>query len=105
MVSKRQKEVFDFVKKNTPQQKWLAKAFLLLADVYLIKNDKFQAKATLQSIIDNYKTKDDGMIDDAKSKLDQVKIIEEQEQFKKQLEQTPEPENMEINFNDEIKNY
>jgi len=98
-------EVFDFVKKNTPQQKWLAKAFLLLADVYLIKNDKFQAKATLQSIIDNYKTKDDGMIDDAKSKLDQVKIIEEQEQLKKQLEQTPEPENMEINFNDEIKNY
>lgn len=96
-------EVFDFVKKNTPQQKWLAKSFLLLADIYLAKKDNFQAKATLQSVIDNYTVKDDGMVDDAKSKLDQIKISEEQELLKKQLEQAPVPENIEININEETK--
>ncbi|MBI5540071.1 MAG: tetratricopeptide repeat protein [Bacteroidia bacterium] len=96
-------EVFDFVKKNTPQQKWLAKSFLLLADIYLAKKDNFQAKATLQSVIDNYTVKDDGMVDDAKSKLDQIKISEEQELLKKQLEQAPAPENIEININEETK--
>lgn len=97
-------EIFDFVKKNTPQQKWLAKGFLLLAEIYVAKKDNFQAKATLQSIIDNYKIKDDGMLDDAKSKLDQIKIMEEQELLRKQQEQVqPVPENIEININEENK--
>ena len=89
--------VFDFVKKNTPQQKWLAKSFLLLADVYISKKDYFQAKATLQSVIDNYKITDDGMIDDAKSKLDQIKILEEQEKIKTVPIQDSLPDNEEIN--------
>lgn len=97
-----QNEVFDFVKKNTPQQKWLAKSFLLLADIYIVKKNYFQAKATLQSIIDNYKVSDDGMIDDAKSKLDQISIIEEQEKLKALPEQDSLPGYEEIN--NEIKN-
>lgn len=87
-----QNEIFDFIKKNTPQQKWFAKAFLLLADTYIAKTNYFQAKATLQSVIDNYKVADDGMIDDAKSKLDQIKTIEEQEKLK-QLNENNLPEN------------
>ncbi len=96
-------EIFDFVKKNTPHQKWLAKSFLLLADVYIAKLNYFQAKATLQSVIDNYKITDDGMIDDAKSKLDQIKILEEQEKLKSLVLPEQQPENIEIN-NNEIKN-
>ncbi len=91
-----EKEVFDFVKKNTPQQKWLAKSFLLLADVYITKKNYFQAKATLQSVIGNYKITDDGMIDDAKSKLDQIKLIEEQENLKT-MPQDSLPDNSIIN--------
>ncbi|MCX7862627.1 MAG: tetratricopeptide repeat protein [Bacteroidales bacterium] len=67
-----EKEVFDFVKKNTPHQYWLAKAFLLLADIYIQKNDNFQAKATLQSIIDNYKNNDDEIKNEARNKLNAI---------------------------------
>lgn len=99
-----EKEVFDFVKKNTPQQRWLGKSFLLLADIYIAKPDFFQARATLQSVIDNYKPKDDGIVDDAKAKLDQINILEEQEKLKKQLEQqAPVQEDLEIDMNSETK--
>lgn len=40
-----QKPAYDF---------WIAKSFILLADVYVKMDDNFQAKATLQSIIDKY---------------------------------------------------
>src|SRR5690606_4564266 len=33
---------------------WLARSFILLADVFVKLGDDFQAKATLQSIINNY---------------------------------------------------
>lgn len=33
---------------------WVAKGFLLLADIYVAKGDLFQAKETLKSIIENY---------------------------------------------------
>ncbi len=67
-----EKEVYDFVKKNTPHQYYLAKSFLLLADIYVARNDNFQAKATLQSVIDNYKNTDDGILNDAKTKLQTI---------------------------------
>ncbi|MBU8892748.1 MAG: tetratricopeptide repeat protein [Bacteroidales bacterium] len=47
-------EIFDFASQNTSQEYWLAKSFILLADVYLKKDDKFQATHTLKSIIENY---------------------------------------------------
>jgi hypothetical protein len=33
---------------------WVAKGFILLADIYVENGNTFQAKQTLQSIIDNY---------------------------------------------------
>lgn len=33
---------------------WVGKSFLLLADNFLAKEDLFQAKATLQSLVDNF---------------------------------------------------
>ena len=38
--------------------------------------DTFQAKSTLQSIIDKYKVKDDGIIESARQKLDEIKANE-----------------------------
>jgi TolA-binding protein len=60
---KAMKEVFNFVDLNTPHQYWIAKAYILLADMYHQKNDDFQAIKTLESIIDNY----DNNTDDIKS--------------------------------------
>lgn len=64
-----EKEIMEFAKQNTPHQFWLAKSFILLADIYIVKDDSFQAKATLQSIIDGYSITDDGIVDQANSKL------------------------------------
>ncbi len=49
---------------------WLAKGFILLADAYVKLNDNFQAKATLQSIIDKY----DGpeLVAIAKQRLEEI---------------------------------
>jgi len=80
---KAEKEVFAFAQKNTPHQYWLAKSFILLADVYMNKDDFFQAKATLQSVIDGYNATDDGIIDEATDKLNQLVKIEKTKQTKK----------------------
>ncbi len=66
-------EIFDFIQQKTSQEYWLAKAYILLADVYLQKDDSFQAKHTLKSIIDNYNAdKDDDIIDVAKEKYNSI---------------------------------
>ncbi len=66
-------EIFDFASQNTSQEYWLAKAFILLSDVYIAKDDSFQAKHTLKSIIDNYNpdAKDD-IVKIAKEKYNQI---------------------------------
>lgn len=46
-------EVFDLAKKFPTYDHWKAKAFILLGDIYMGMEDLFQARATLQSVIDN----------------------------------------------------
>lgn len=52
---------------------WVAKGFILMADAYAGKGDTFQAKATLESIIDNYEDQEDGVIEAAKKSLQKLK--------------------------------
>jgi len=73
-------EIFDFIDMNTPHQYWMAKAFILLADLYLEKDDRFQAIQTLQSIIDYYENTTDGIIDLAMRKKAEIQRMEEAEQ-------------------------
>ncbi|BDX38680.1 hypothetical protein CYCD_20350 [Tenuifilaceae bacterium CYCD] len=80
--SKAETEVFAFSEKNTPHQYWLAKSFILLADVYMKQDDFFQAKATLQSVTDGYSTTNDGIIDEATDKLNQLVKAEKDKQTK-----------------------
>ncbi|HVS93421.1 MAG TPA: tetratricopeptide repeat protein [Mucilaginibacter sp.] len=54
-----QKTCFELVKELPNYDYWVAKTFILLADDYKALKDNFQAKATLQSVIENYKGKDD----------------------------------------------
>ncbi|KAA3438098.1 tetratricopeptide repeat protein [Rufibacter hautae] len=44
---------FEFSKTFGDYELWLGKTFLLIADVYVAQNEAFQAKATLNSIIEN----------------------------------------------------
>lgn len=68
-----EEEVFSFVSMNTPHQYWMANAFILLADLYMKAGDTFQAQHTLQSILDNYDLVDDGIIETAQRKLDDIR--------------------------------
>jgi TolA-binding protein len=66
-----QKTCFDLVKDLPNYDYWVTKTFILLADNYVALKDNFQARATLQSVIDNYKG-DDDILSTAKQKLDQL---------------------------------
>jgi len=66
-----QETAFDLIKNMPSYDYWVAKSFILLADCYTKLKDEFQAKSTLQSIIENYEGKDD-IIPTAKEKLDKL---------------------------------
>ena len=65
--------VYSFADKNTPHAYWLGKAFLVLGDIYNDKGDAFQARATYQSIVDGYSVADDGIIEEAKARIQNLK--------------------------------
>lgn len=69
-----EKIVQDFINQNTPHQYWMARMFLLLADISIKKGDTLQAKATLQSLRDYYSVEDDGILDEVKGKLDTISV-------------------------------
>lgn len=77
-----EKEINSFIEMNSPHHYWLAESFLLLSDVFLKKNDAFQARYTLQSIVDNYAVKDDGIIERAQAKLDILLAADKKEEEK-----------------------
>jgi TolA-binding protein len=67
-----EKEISEFADKTTPHQYWMAKSFLLWADIFRDKGDDFQAIQTLQSLIDYYVKTDDGILAEAKEKKKQL---------------------------------
>lgn len=58
---------------ETTHQYWVARGFILYGDIYKKKGDLFQAKATYQSILEGYEKKTDGIIETAKTRLEELK--------------------------------
>ena len=71
-----EKEIMDFIDKNSPHQFWLAKSFILLSDIYLKNGDEFEAKHTLKSIEENYPEQNDGIMETTRQKLQLIEANE-----------------------------
>ncbi|HEY0978157.1 MAG TPA: tetratricopeptide repeat protein [Flavobacteriales bacterium] len=65
-----EKEVFDLVQKFPSYDHWKAKAFILLGDVYVQLDDRFQARTTWQSVIDHCEEPE--LVDEAKARLQNI---------------------------------
>ena len=61
--------IAEFIDLKTPHQYWMARVFLLLADISQKKGDIFQTRITLQSLNDYYEVDNDGILDEVKSRL------------------------------------
>jgi len=70
-------KVFDMSGNFAYYNYWVAKAFILLSDVYVAQRNYFQAKETLRSIIENYKG--DELKSVAQEKFNAIKDIEPEE--------------------------
>ena len=47
-------------------------AFIVLGDIYRDKGDDFQARATYRSIVDGYSPADDGIVDEARQRIESL---------------------------------
>jgi TolA-binding protein len=83
---KAKKGIFELADNYSAYEYWVAKGYILLSDIYLIEKDVFQAKATLQSIIENYEGPDLKQV-----AIDKMKLIIDEEEKAKQ-KQVPAPE-------------
>lgn len=63
--------LMNFIENGTSHQYWLARGFILLADIYIRQGDDFQARQYLTSLQNNYKGDDEiaAMIEDRLGKL------------------------------------
>lgn len=68
---------FDFISNVPSSEYWRVKCFILLADLFAIENNNYQAKATLESILENYEGKELRFL--AQTKLDSI-ISEDQKE-------------------------
>ncbi|MDR2118737.1 MAG: tetratricopeptide repeat protein [Tannerellaceae bacterium] len=69
--AKAETELMNFIENGTPHSYWLARGFILLADVYIRQGDDFQARQYLASLKNNYRGNDDiaDMIENRLAKL------------------------------------
>lgn len=58
-------EIENLLKMRPAYNYWIAKGIMLRSKVYMAQDNLFQAEQDLQSIIQHYKNKDDGILDEA----------------------------------------
>ena len=72
-----EKEVLNYIEVSTPHAYWLARSFVLLADLYITLDRKMEAKQYLLSLKNNY-TGNDDIADRIKVRLDKLAAEENQ---------------------------
>ncbi len=82
-----EKQCYKVIEQKPSYNYWIGKSYLLLGDIFFSQNDLFNAKATFQSIIDNYKA-DDDILPEAKTKL--AKVTEKENEQSKVMQDSVE---------------
>jgi TolA-binding protein len=72
-VARAEKEMLNFVENGTTHQYWLARGFILLADIYINKGDDFQARQYLTSLKRNYGGKSEDIDRMIEQRLEKIK--------------------------------
>ena len=72
--------IFHLIEEYTNDY-FVAKSFVLLSDIYVLKNNNFQAKATLESVIENCEI--DELVNIARFKWE--RIVEKENEKKKDI--------------------
>ena len=70
-------QIFELINKVPSYGYWVAKGLILLSDIYIARGDYFQAKATLNSILENYDGEDLKQV--AKNNLEAIEKLENPE--------------------------
>ena len=71
-LSKAESEVFSYIEKGTPHGHYLAMSFIVLSDVYIAKENYFEAKQYLLSLRDNYVADDNEVTSAINSRLELI---------------------------------
>lgn len=71
--AKSKETIFEMVDRFVSHGSWVGKSFLLLADNYVKEDDYFQAKLTLQNVVENYSGE---IRNEAEAKMKQVEKFE-----------------------------
>ncbi|MCB9034042.1 MAG: tetratricopeptide repeat protein [Chitinophagales bacterium] len=66
-----EKAALDYTAKFPAYEYYLGKTYILLSDIYVVQGNLLQAKATLESVVENY-SKEDDVMQEAKAKLQAV---------------------------------
>lgn len=93
-LEKSQALIFEMVNLFPNYGEWITRSFLLLADTYLKQGETFQAKLTLQNLIDNY---DGALKEDAELKLAEIEASEPK------MQERQDGEGFEVEFEQEGK--
>ncbi|MBR7034889.1 MAG: hypothetical protein IKI25_03905, partial [Bacteroidales bacterium] len=71
-----EREILNFLEMSSPHQYWLGKSYILWARIFMERNELFQARYTLQNVLQHYKIQDDGIISEVNDTLDEITDIE-----------------------------
>lgn len=72
--------ILEFSGKSTSHDYWIARSFILWADIFASRENYFQAIETIQSIIDYYEKENDGILDLAKTKKAEIEKMKTKEE-------------------------
>ena len=76
-------EIMELVNQKPSYDYWIAKGILLLGENFIVLEDYYNARSSLQSVIDNYQGKDDVEIKQrAQDRMDYIDALESKSQDK-----------------------